>query len=358
MIVMSTELPNQGRVAMDKVRILFVKDKYYAGNPDLGLSNTESILVETLEDTGLVQNVKLFYFDELSQKLGQPLMGEQLLAICAATRPDLVIFAPLGWPTLDPSRQVVNLITNTLGIKVYMIRFDSIGGEGDRFTQSWFPFVSSIGFMDSTLAHLGYSQNPKAIKSVVSFNAKCFYDSKLKRDIDVSFVGSISNWPHRAEYIDFLRKNGINVITRGGQRFDFVPFEEYSKLINRSKISLSFCLNGNGFSSQLKTRVFEITACNTCLVEDAGIETKELFQPGKDFIMVNGKQEMLEAVQYYLEHDEEREIIAQSGYRKATQLYNSKNVWGYVLSKMGFNLPDSFTSDRYYQELCQKFDSL
>jgi len=322
-------------------KALFVVDQFCGGNPQWGPSNIEVVLIETLKDTGFVQEIAKFYYDQLAKQVGS-YMSEGLIEACAGYRPDLVIFFPMGLLGIDPTRVAMSTISKTLGIKVLLMRGDSIGPEGHRFNTTWFPFVDYIVFLDSTLGHLGYGENPKAVQGVQSFNQKYFCDKKLERDIDVSFVGSIPNFPRRAEYIDFLREHGINVVTRGGQRFDRLEWEEYSDIISHSKISLNFCLNGSGYS-QLKGRVFEVTACRTMLIEDEGIEAKEFFEEGKDFVMCHSKEEMLEKVKYYLAHD-----------RKVTKLYNSRNVWAYMLNKIGF----SVTGDKHWGELYSKLESL
>lgn len=333
-------------------KVLFVIDQFHGGNPDWGPSNVEVALVETLADSGFVHEISRFYFDQLSKQVGAYL-GEVLVETCAGYRPDLVIFFPSGLLGTDPPRAAMSVISNTLGIKVLLMRGDSIGPEGHRFNTTWFPFVDYIAFWDSTLGHLGYGQEAKAVQGMQSFNARYFYDKKLERDIDISFVGSIGDWPRRAEYIGFLREHGVEVLTRGGQRFDRLEWGEYSDTISRSKISLNFCLNGTGYS-QLKGRVFEVTSCRTLLIEDEGIEAKDFFDEGKDFLMCHSKEDMLEKVKYYLAHDREREAIAESGYRKVTELYNSKNVLAYTLNKIGFNI----TGDEHWGQLYSKLESL
>lgn len=337
-------------------KVLFLKEKYYGGNPQLGLTDNNALMVEPLRETGFVSDITIFYFDEFSLQLGQPMMGEVLLEMCAKDRPDLVIFIMLGVLGLDPPRRIMSTIMNVLGTKVYVQRHDSVGTVGHKFTQSWFPFVNFICFVDATLSHLGYKHQPKAIQGFTNVSAKHFYNRGLERDIDVSFLGPAGSLPRRAEYIEFLKGNGVNVLVRGG-RGNFLPVEEYSRLMGRSKISLSFTLNGDGYA-QMKGRTLEIMRCKTMVIEDEGIETKGFFDEGRDFVMARSKEDMLEKVLYYLKHDDEREQIAGSGHGKVTTLYTTRNYWGYVLSKIGFELPDSLLADRHFQELSAKLESL
>lgn len=337
-------------------KVLLIMAKYASAMPERGLSPIHDIIGESLKKTGLVQSVDTFYSDETSRQVGTDLMGDVLLGWCAANRPDLVVFWPVGWLNIDPLKSTIYTIINTLGIKVYMVRGDSVGPDGDIFNRGWFPFVSFIGFWDATVAHLGYSQNPKAIQAFTTYNPEHFYNRNLERDIDVSFIGSIDRH-HRAEYIHFLQEHGVNVATGGGHGGESVSFEEYATIINRSKISLNFCCQNEGYS-QLKGRVFHITACKSLLIEDEGIQTKEFFNEGKDFVMCKTKEELLEKARSYLGHHEERERIAESGYKKTTELYNPRNMWAYTLTKMGFEIPHSFVTDKHYQELFAKLESL
>ena len=340
------------------MKVILVVERFCSADPKYGISNWDYLVVQSLKDSGLAAVIELFYFDMLSRQMGPAAMGELLLERCGREQPDLVVIAPGGWFDLDPPRTTINLITKTLGIKVLLVRSDSGGIEGTKWTNSWFPFVNFILFVDVTLAQLGYGQHPKAIQGFSCRANANFFEKEQKRDIDVSFVGSIADWPRRAEYIGFLREHGVNIVTRGGQNFDLLSPEDYANTIRRSKISLNFCLHTGEPFPQVKGRAFEVTACRTLLIEDEGTETMRFFDEGKDFVMVRSKEEMLEKINYYLRHDEERERIAESGCKKTNQLYNGRNFWGYILAKMGFWIPKDLAGDEHYQEAYRKLEAL
>lgn len=123
--------------------------------------------------------------------------------------------------------------------------------------------------------------------------------------------------------------------------------EEYSNTLNRSKISLGFCRDGNGLPI-LKQKVFEIMACGALLLDDWDTEAADLFKEGEDFIIFHSKQELLDLVRYYLSHDEERERIAKSGCQKVINLYNATNMWAYIFERIGFDLPDELRGSENY----------
>lgn len=327
-------------------RLLFVIEKYCDGDIRCGLTNSESMLVGAIGSTGLVSEIRQFHFDILCRQMGQRKMSNALLKECSAFRPDLVIFTPL-FSQLDPTRDVIDKIAHVLGIKVYIHFFD---GYRER-VNSWLPYVNHAGIIDMLLTRLGYAGNTKVIQAYAVINPNDFYDKKLRKDIDISFVGSIDpqgvQWPLRSGCVRFLRENGINVVTCGGQRFNRISTEEYVNILNRSKISLNFCRRRDG-ASQLKCRVFEAMACQSFIIEDEGSETKEFFEPHKDYAMFYDKKELLEIVRYYLEHDAEREKVALSGYEKVTNIYNATNMWAYVFERMGFQLPARLANDKNY----------
>lgn len=340
-------------------KVLFVFQKWYGDLKQQWGETQFNYFPEALSTTGFAKQMILFTIDELGKQMGRGNMEEMLLQICASERPALVVFAPSGWIWMDPSRNIMNTIVNTLGIKVLMIRTDADGVEGHRFNRSWFPFVSSIAFQDVSVSSLGYSQNLKASQAFGLANHNYFYDRGVKQDIDISFVGSIGNWPRRAEYIQFSREHGVDVTTGGGQSSEgFLPYEEYARTISRSKISLNFCLHTGEVFPCMKGRVFEILQCGSCMFEDAGSETMKFLEPDKDFVMYEGKKDLVDKARYYLTHDEERQRIANSGHRKATQLYNPRNFWAYLFSKLGFSLPKNVINDQWYQEVSAKLDAI
>ena len=53
----------------------------------------------------------------------------------------------------------------------------------------------------------------------------------------------------------------------------------------------------------------------------------ELFVDGEDMVMFYDDDDMMNKVEYYLNHDDERCVIAANGRRKIMELYDYRNVW-------------------------------
>lgn len=317
------------------MKALFVMEKYCDSNPAAGPTNSEHLLVGSLLSTSLVKDVKRFYYDEMEKMSSKEGMQALLLETCRVYRPDLVVFTPMGGPLGHGYNLPADLVKK-LG-KVFMIRFDAKPNTRPELLQDQLPHVGLVGSIKS---YRLCKDIPGVQMFIGTADPDFFFRTNTTKGIDVSFLGSIDDrrWPLRREYTDFLIANGVNVYTGGGQRGARLEVSDYAALMSRSKICLNFCRDAAGYTN-LKSRVFEVTACGSMLMEDWDGDTSLLYRPDEEFVVFNSKEDLLQKVLYYLRHDQERERIAERGWLKTTRVYNARNQWLYVLEKMGFTLP-------------------
>lgn len=155
--------------------------------------------------------------------------------------------------------------------------------------------------------------------------------SGIKKDILVSHVGQI--YGKRRDYIDHLENNGIVVESWGkGSKHGYVSIGKIAEIFNRSKINLNFCNPYHGDIPQRKARPFEITGSGGFLLTDYAEGLEDCFEIGKEIIVFKEKGELFEKVKYYLEHDEEREEIAEAGYKRAITNHSFIDRWKEILS--------------------------
>jgi spore maturation protein CgeB len=265
--------------------------------------------------------------------------------------PDLIIFTPVS-AVIDPTKESIYRISHYLGIKVYAHLFDHDLQSGLKY--EWLPQLKFLGVPYSFSECNDLNRHVKKfIHCHPVVNPLDFYDKHLPKDIDVCFWGSVPVDSKREEYIEFLRKNRIKVLTRNHT----VPVEEYADILNRSKITLNFCRDDAG-KTFLKGRVFEAMASGCLVLEDNGTETRKLFEVDRDFVMFQDKHELLEKINYYLEHEKERRLIAKSGCHKVTHLYNARNMWGHIFKKIGFGLPDDLWNDPTFLKYEEKLKDI
>lgn len=169
------------------------------------------------------------------------------------------------------------------------------------------------------------------------------HDLSVQKDIDVCFVGISS--PKRLEYLtlltDYCSRNNRNIFvaghfwhnnnwlnyTIGKYKFTkkhpllakyvknmFIQPAELAKLYCRSKIVLNINVVYHKSPNQ---RNFDVMVCDSLLITDKQEMGGLPLEAGKDFIMTEGAEEMLAKVRYYLEHEDERQRIADSGRKTA-----------------------------------------
>jgi spore maturation protein CgeB len=67
---------------------------------------------------------------------------------------------------------------------------------------------------------------------------------------------------------------------------------------------------------QIKARPFEILAQNAFLISGYADDMDNYYEDGKEIVYYRTIPELIEKVRYYLPRDEEREKIAQAGYKR------------------------------------------
>ncbi len=84
-----------------------------------------------------------------------------------------------------------------------------------------------------------------------------------------------------------------------------------------AKINLNISLRS--IHSGMPLRALDIMGCGGFLLTNFQSDFLEYFEPGVDFVFYDSIDDLERLVAYYLEHDEERNRIAESGYRKVRE---------------------------------------
>ena len=146
-------------------------------------------------------------------------------------------------------------------------------------------------------------------------------------DDDVGFIGSFEQ--PRADDMLYLAQNGIRVRIWGNGWGSFDPKEPnliierralvntnnnplYSKGICATKINLAFLRKANWYL-QTDRSIIEIPACGAFLMAEYSDEHAALFAEDKEAVYFKSGSELVEKINYYLVHDDERLCIAAAG---------------------------------------------
>ncbi|MCF8054658.1 MAG: glycosyltransferase [Deltaproteobacteria bacterium] len=175
-----------------------------------------------------------------------------------------------------------------------------------------------------------------AISFYSLFNAQKYVKTNdTRRDIPVSFVGLVGLKMFRKTYIDYIVSNGIAVDVYGNNSPNgFISKEKMVEVFNRTKINLNFTgmstmttigkeLNIQKLRRQMKGRIAEIALCGGFVLSDYASGMEEVFEIDKEIVVFSSKEEMLEKIKYYIDHDDEREEIAARGYERAQKDYDT-----------------------------------
>lgn len=188
----------------------------------------------------------------------------------------------------------------------------------------------------------------------LAVNTKVFVNQQNKEEneksIDVCFMGA--GWNNRIilfdEIAEYLSKKNTLIVGRFWNRmskysiladkikFGFLSPDESAQLINQSKIVINnhrafddntfFNANSNKLPAlSINPRTFEISACCAFQLTDVRQELHRYYEVGEEIETYTTSVELIEKLDYFLEHDDERNRIAQKGYIQTMNYHTYKN---------------------------------
>jgi len=113
------------------------------------------------------------------------------------------------------------------------------------------------------------------------------------------------------------------------------------RLYGESKISLGFSTvaeiptDGSIPIKQVRLRDFEATMSGAFYMVEAFDELAEFFEPDKEIVFFNDKEELVDKVKFYLKHSTERERIRAAGYKRAQRDHTWQNRFSHLFEKIG-----------------------
>ena len=157
----------------------------------------------------------------------------------------------------------------------------------------------------------------------LAFSPSAYYPIDAEKKYDISFIG-----------IGFRkRKNIISAVKTGskilvGEQWDPKKFpgqvlqervnsEKANAIYNQSFINLNIHHFQSVNGSNLRT--FEILGAGGFLLAEPLKDLKEMFVDGQDLVFYKDIDDLNNKISYYLNHDDERNLIALNGYKKVSR---------------------------------------
>jgi len=173
------------------------------------------------------------------------------------------------------------------------------------------------------------------------YKEECVYRQTITKR-NVAFVGSKKyhpEWEYRTKLVDWLEKTYRNRFEHyGNGGIKNIRGMALNKLYWTTKVIVgdTLCLNFN-YPDYWSDRIYETLGRGGFLIHPyiPGIEKEFTDKEHVVFYEYNNFDQLKELIDYYLEHDDEREKIRRAGHELVKNNYTYKHRWQYILKELG-----------------------
>lgn len=156
-----------------------------------------------------------------------------------------------------------------------------------------------------------------------------FADTKVQFPIlsEPEFVAVTTRGKGGSEFLDTLTDHGQGTV---GNKNNMGP-DEHTEFLNKGLMVVQKSRWG-----EITRRIFEGMACGKMVLCDRLEKSKkldELFVDGEDIVYYNDIVDCVEKMNYYRENEEERERIANNGFKKVLENHTQKQRVDFVIQK-------------------------
>jgi len=316
-----------------KLRLLYLGMQWDYGDRNRGTSFEHDNFYPSLMSWDKVSQFKYFDFVEFANQHGIAKMSEALKKTVDEFQPD-AMFSVFFEPNHDPTKSVIKSITETTPCKTINWFCDS-HYRYENFDTQWAPHLSYC-VTTSEVAYKRYKHDGFANKVIKSqwFASPSYRKIEgMAKDVGVSFVGQ----PHgdRRNVIQFLLTQGVKCDCYGHGWGKRLSFSEMVEMFNRTKVNLNLNNAADARFKQIKGRNFEVPGCGGFLLTGNSENLADYYVPGREIVIFEGNHDLSEKVKHYLSNDEERERIAEAGYKRTMREHTAAHRLDAIFSKAG-----------------------
>jgi hypothetical protein len=172
------------------------------------------------------------------------------------------------------------------------------------------------------------------------YDKECVYTPAIPKE-EIIFVGSKTyhaEWPYRPKLINFLSQTyGARFNLYGKEGLGVVRGQELNNLYASTKIVVGDTLCPNfDYPDYWSDRIYETLGRGGFLIHPYIPGLEKEFEDKKHvvFYEYNNLDQLNQLIEYYLEHEEEREEIRRSGHDMVKNNYTYKNRWQHILKEL------------------------
>ena len=107
-----------------------------------------------------------------------------------------------------------------------------------------------------------------------------------------------------------------------------VSFQDRTRLYQRARIGFNLHWNDFGLGNQ---RLYHLAACGVMQICDCPAHVGRIYELDSEIVSFDNTDDLIDRLRYYLDHDDQRQGIAQAGYRRAMRDYR----FGHVTRRAG-----------------------
>lgn len=100
-------------------------------------------------------------------------------------------------------------------------------------------------------------------------------------------------------------------------------YRDMPYVFKTSRINLNITLRS--IRTGIPLRAMDILGCGGFLLTNFQEDLLRLFTPGEDFVFYESREDLMDKIEYYLAHEDERRAIAENGHRKVLQGHTYKD---------------------------------
>lgn len=326
--VTSTQRRLSADPSCNAMHILYVAMRHEYGDPSRGLSFEENNFRSSLE--GMGHRLSPFDFLGRARRDGAEQMRHDLIDLAAETKPELAFFV---------------LFTDQLDVQT----IEAVGRAGRCPTVNWFAddhwrFENFTRHMAPAF-DLAVTTDPDSLPKyrlladtrvhLSQWACNRYAYSRVTSDLnhDATFVGQ----PHgnRRQTVAMLDDAGLPVECWGfGWPAGQLEHEQMVEVFASSRINLNLSNSSEmtGLKArlrrllhfhpapprppQIKGRNFEVPGCGGFLLTERVPHLERYFDLDQEVAVFDGVDDLVDKVRYWLEHSEERQGVADAGYRR------------------------------------------
>lgn len=305
---------------------------------------------------------------DIIPEVGVKKFNEGLLELVEKENPDL-LFAFMYTDELD--RQVLKQIKNEGRTK-------TVAWFADDYWRFWNYSKNWAAYFDLVVTTYSkavgwYEQasHKNVFLSQWACNTQLYKPTPSAKDIEVGFVGQYKSG--RGRVVKYLTNQGIEVKAFGfGWPGGKVSHDEMLQVFGRSKINLNINARGSLIDRNVLGRIlfrksintikpdfhildnlrayfhypihhtharpFELAGCRAFTISGYSEDIGSYYEENKEMVFYHSPDDLEKKIRYYLTHDDEREKIAEAGYKRTLSEHTYEKRFQSLFKHLGLKL--------------------